>query len=112
MKKLIYISVILLLSAFGFKVENKVGKNEANVMTSVEIIVIDAETEEPVPAALVKFNDIDLKAYTDFDGLVSFQSIQNGRYNLEVSLVSYSSTHLRDFKIDQSNNQIVVKLKQ
>ena len=112
MKKLIYISVILLLSAFGFKVENKVDKNEANVMTSVEIIVIDAETEEPVPAALVKFNDIDLKAYTDFDGLVSFQSIRNGRYNLEVSLVSYSSTHLRDFQIDQSNNQIVVKLNQ
>lgn len=112
MNKLIYLLGILLISAFGFKAENKGEKNETNIMTSVEIIVIDAETEEPVPAALVKFNDIDLKAYTDFDGLVSFESVRNGRYNLEVSLVSYSSTYLRDFQIDQSNNQIVVKLNQ
>lgn len=105
---MIFILGLLGLSAFGFKVENK--EKVENATTSLQIIVIDAETEEPVPAALVKIDDIELKAYTDFDGLVSFESIQKGNYNLEITLVSYTTTRLKNLTLDQNNNQIVVKL--
>lgn len=108
MKLMLFLLLIIVdLPAF---ISSGEGKEESGLIESFEIIVIDAQTEEPVTAALVKIMDIELEAYTDFDGLVKFQSIQSGQHDLEVSLVSYQKVLLEDLRVDQNNRQIVVRL--
>lgn len=102
--------ILLIIIALPGYTSSGEKKEESNLVESFEIVVIDASTEDPIPAALVKIMDIELEAYTDFDGLVKFQSIQSGQHDLEVSLVSYQKMLLENFRIDQNNRQIVVKL--
>lgn len=87
-------------------------KEESTVVESFEILVIDAETEEPLPAALIKISKINMEAYTDFEGFVKFSSIKKGFYDVDVSFISYKKVHLQDFLIDTANRQLIIKLNQ
>jgi len=77
---------------------------------SLKILVIDAETEEPIPAAKVKINQKSLEAYTDFDGFTDFKNLLVGSYDIEVSFISYQKQFLESIQVDNANNQLVVKL--
>ena len=103
------IAFILLISNFTSIIEP--GEKKENVMLeSVDIMVIDAITEEPVPAAQVEIENSEIKAYTDFDGLVKLTGISSGTYNIKISLISYQNAKLQDLLIDSQNNKILIKL--
>lgn len=78
--------------------------------SDLEILVIDASTEEPIPAAQVKIMKKDLVAYTDFEGLASIKQIEKGSYDIEITFVSYQKKQLKAFEISKSYTRVVVKL--
>lgn len=106
------IVLLLLVCIFNLSNANTPGGKEENkqFVETFEILVIDADSEEAIPAAQIKINEKELKAYTDFDGLAEFKNVPNGIYDIEISLVSYQKAHLKAYKIDQNNHQLVIKL--
>jgi hypothetical protein len=110
MKKIVFLLLVLFYTiSFASTGEDK---EESNLIESVEIIVLDAETEEPLPAAHIKISEINLEAYTDFEGFAKFSLVKKGFYDLDVSFISYKKVHLEDFLIDNANHQIIIKLYQ
>jgi hypothetical protein len=101
---LLFVAVIPSAYATGEKEENK-------LISSFEIIVVDAETEEPVPAAKIKIGEKEYEAYTDFDGFAEFKDLVKGEYNIEVSFVSYEKQQIKAFQLDNSSNRLLIKLK-
>ena len=110
MKKVVLL-LFVLFHALAFAAPGE-EKEESSVVESVEIIVVDAETEEPLPAALIKISEINMEAYTDLDGFAKFVSLKKGFYDLDISFISYKKVHLEDFLIDNANHQIIIKLYQ
>lgn len=87
------------------------GENEnKEVKTNFKILVIDANTEEPIPAATINFNKKEQQSYTDFDGLAEIKNVQPGMYDLEISFLSYKKQQIKNYKLDISSNKLVVKL--
>jgi hypothetical protein len=80
-------------------------------LTRAEIIVIDSQTEEPIPAAQIKIAQKEVEAYTDFDGLAEIKNLSVGSYDIEISFISYEKLNLKGFYLDQQSRQLVVKLK-
>lgn len=78
---------------------------------SLEVIVIDAQTDEPIPAAQVKIKHKKLQTFTDFEGLAKINNLAVGSYDIEISVVSYQSMELKDFQFSENNRYLVVKLK-
>jgi len=104
---LVLISGFLLLSLHSFAEE---GKKEENESISLEVMVIDALTEDPIPAAKIKIGQKDLEAYTDFDGLAEIKQLSQGDYDIEISFVSYQKQQIKAIKLDKSSNKLLVKL--
>lgn len=80
------------------------------LIESFQIIVLDANTEEPIPAAQIIIQQKDQKAYTDFDGIAEITNISPGIYDIEISLISYKNKLLKDFQLTQDNHQLLVRL--
>ncbi len=85
------------------------GKEEKDTF-SVQVLVVDAETEEPIPAAKVKIDQQKHQSYTGLDGLANFDNFQEGVYDIEVSFVSYEKQCLKAQMLDMKNHQLIVKL--
>lgn len=105
--------VSLVLIAFVFicadvKVESKEGAGKEK--STLEILVIDASTEEPLTAVKVEIDEKTKEAYTDFEGIAKFSDIEIGLHNIEISLVSYEKQRFKGFKLDKDNKRLVVKL--
>jgi len=107
MKKIVLIFIFLGSIAYANPGEENDGKV---VVESFKVIVIDAETEEPIPAAQIKIKQKDQEAYTDFDGLAELKNITSGIYDIEISLISYKNKLLKDFQLTQDNDQLLVRL--
>ncbi len=87
------------------------GKEEKEKDTfSVQVLVVDAETEEPIPAAKVKIDQQKRQSYTGLDGLANFDNFQERIYDIEVSFVSYEKQCLKAQKLDVKNHQLIIKL--
>ena len=78
--------------------------------SSVEILVIDASTEEPITAAKVNIDKRTHEAYTDFDGIAKFTDVEIGINDVEISFISYKKHELKAFKLGKNNNKLIVKL--
>jgi hypothetical protein len=107
---------ILVLFIAGFSISSFAdpsGDKKTNLLQveSLKILVLDAETEEPIPAAKVKINENSLEAYTDFDGFIDFKNLRVGSYDIEVSFISYQKERLESIQVDNTNNQLVIKLR-
>jgi hypothetical protein len=106
-------NVLLLL--FGLVLLNlplsaEEGKKEEKEVISLEIMVIDALTEDPIPAAKIKIGQKEIEAYTDFDGMAEIQQLNQGLYDIEISFISYQKQQLSAFNVDKSSNKLLVKL--
>jgi len=104
------VSLIAMFSFFFFLNVNAEKGEETQETTRFEIMVIDANTEEPLPAARIKIEQKNLEAFTDFDGLYAIDDLPKGIYSLEISFISYQKYEVKDLLIDQSSNKILVKL--
>lgn len=107
MKKIVL--VFVLLSSMVYANPGKENKENSTV-ESFKIIVIDAKTEEPIPAAQIKIKEKNEEAYTDFDGFAEIKNITPGTYDIEISLISYKKEQLKNFELNESNHQLLVKL--
>lgn len=98
MKKLIIvlISISLGLGAIA-KGETEKPSKPMPVLTGQ---VIDNETGETLTGVMVKVKGSDTCVFTDFDGNFEIQGLEPGKYNLEVSLISYNSNNLKGIKLN------------
>ena len=106
-KVLIFIFGFLL--SYGFVEAGKDKKEEKSVIP-FKVIVIDAETEDSIPAAKVKVGKNEAEAYTDFDGSADFEGLIQGRYDIEVSFISYKKQQISAYQLDKLNHQLLIKL--
>lgn len=86
------------------------GKEETKEVISLEILVIDALSEEPIPAAKIIIDQKEVEAYTDFDGMVKFNDVVKGSHDIEITFISYQKKQFKAFYLDQANNRLLVKL--
>lgn len=104
----------LILSIFCLNMVFSVFGGEGNTVnlksTSIEIVVVDATTDEPVPAAKVILNQDSLETYTDFEGFVRIDNISPGSYDIEISFISYKSQYLKAYDINKAYNKLLIKL--
>lgn len=85
---------------------------EKAIITNLQILVIDEVSGEPMPAAKIKIEQNNLEAYTDLDGLVIFNELPAGTYNIEISFISYRKQYFKAFALNVLNNNLLVKLNQ
>lgn len=71
--------------------------------------VCDAQTEEPVPGAIVQLDENYLWAVTDEKGAFTLEGIQKGTYDLEVSCLGYNTTR-RTLKVEKSLEDVTIPL--
>ena len=101
--------VLLLFFAFIFLCATDKSV-ESEVKSSMELLVLDASTEEPITTAKINIDQKTHEAYTDFDGIVKFTDVIVGMHNTEVSLVTYQKQQLNAFQVSKDNNKLIVKL--
>jgi hypothetical protein len=102
-------SCILLLSFFTSSWAED-GSSSSKETIALQILVVDGNTEEPIPAAKVMIKGQASETFTDLDGMVKFESLLSGEYDIEVSFISYEKYSLKDLKLDKTNSQLFVKL--
>lgn len=108
MKKVLFIFLGMLIASLPILAEE--GNNEEKTTISLEVIVIDALTEDPIPAAKIKIGQKEVEAYTDFEGYAEVKQLEQGQYDIEISFISYEKQQLSSFKLDKSSNKLLVKL--
>jgi hypothetical protein len=107
MKFKAFLPILFLISINAIAID---GNETSTKSISVEILVIDGATEEPILAAKVKLSGFTEEIYTDFDGMARLDNISVGAYEFEVTFISYEKYIVKSLKIDQYSHQILVKL--
>src|ERR1041385_7062366 len=79
--------VLLLLSCF-----NLVLAQSTTQFGSVRVKVIDADSDQPIPFAVVYFSKTTIGGYTDVNGFVEINKIPFGSYELIASEISHKPT--------------------
>jgi hypothetical protein len=74
-------------------------------------MVVEDETGEPLPGAMVRVQGLEKKYYTDFDGNFYIDDLKPGSYEIEVSYISFESKKITEVQIDRTNNTLLVSLK-
>lgn len=86
------------------------GNKAEKEIFNFEIVVVDAETEEPIPAVKIKIGQKEAEAYTDFDGRAKFKNLNQGAYDIEVSFISYEKKLYVAHQVDKTSNKLLIKL--
>ena len=110
MRNVSFLFIAFILLSANIKKENKRSESESKEKSTLEILVIDELTEEPIIAAKIKIDQISHEAYTDFDGIVKIEDLSKGPYDIEISFISYKKRMLNNYEFNQSNRKLVVKL--
>lgn len=90
------------------KKEEREGDN--SVQTTLEVLVIDRSTQEPIPAAKIKIANNSKEAYTDFDGIAKIEKVIYGSYDIEISFTSYQKQRFKAYLINKDSAKLIVKL--
>jgi len=77
---------------------------------SLEGIVIDTQTGEPLPGVKVEIKELNVEVFTDFDGMFKLDKIEKGNYDIEVSFVSYEVKLLERQPIENPATSLTIKL--
>jgi hypothetical protein len=72
--------------------------------------VVDFNSGEALTGVEVKIEGTNLVTYTDFDGNFEFDKVAPGNYNLIASFISYSNSLVENFKAEEVENSIEIKL--
>lgn len=109
--------VLLLLVSLSFSfaqlfANNPTDKTDKKSTTHLTGIVVDAESGEPVTGAKVELtcSSNKLTAYSDFDGVFSFEALEEEDWNLLVSFVSYKTTNVESVKISEKSQNLIISL--
>jgi len=74
-------------------------------------IVVEEKTGDPLTGALIKIRGIEKEYYTDLEGRFSINELIPGKYDIEVSFISFESTELKEIQLDSQNNDLFVGLR-
>ena len=109
MKNALLIFICLFITLVTVQAEE--GKvEEKKEIISFEIMVIDANTEEPIPAAKIIIDQKEVGTYTNFDGIVKLDDMLKGSHDIEITFISYQKQQYKAFVLDESNSRLLVKL--
>lgn len=111
----ILLGLILLIATTTSANHNPTNNNaeakSASINTSLEGVVIDKLTGEPLVGVEVGIEGTGLKAYTDFDGSFRFESLIPGDYFISASLISYQFNRSNKFTVSENKvNALNLKL--
>jgi hypothetical protein len=113
MKNKILVIVVLLVASISvghaknFPKGNE-PKNELN--NKVTGLVIDKSTGELLAGVLVKIEELDEEAYTDFEGKFEFHNIKPGDYSISCNMVSYENLKREEVEIGSAEKEITLRL--
>ncbi len=113
MKKLIFsLSIICLAIAGQAKdINEKAETTHENILTiQISGNVVDKTSKEALVGVEVKIDELNIKTYTDFDGMFSFKDLKPGEYNITASYISYEKNVIEIPVDNKDNNQISIKL--
>ncbi|MGF1636819.1 MAG: carboxypeptidase-like regulatory domain-containing protein [Cyclobacteriaceae bacterium] len=87
-------------------------KKDENSKTFITGLVIDAATGEAVTGAKVELICLSnkLTAYSDFDGVFSFEALEEEDWSILVSFVSYKTTNIESVKISEKSQNLIISL--
>ena len=113
------IFVLIIICAFGVHVMAtndkpvKIEKESINNMNTASIngIVLDKLTGEPLVGAEVNVIGSDVKVYTDFEGKFKLNNMEAGAHAIKVGLISYQQSVENVSAEQQNTNELVVKLR-
>jgi len=114
MKKII--ASILFLSIIGFiYAGNENEKSGEAPATPVEMVtlsgsVVDLNSGEALTGVEVTIEGTDISVYTDFDGHFEINDVKPGKYNLIASYISYKNSLVENYKAEQKDNKVDIKL--
>ena len=94
--------LILAMIIFIFSL-NTVLKSQSKVLGTLEGIVLDGSSDQPLENAIVKIIEQEKFDVTDKNGIFELKSIPFGDYNIEISYVGYKTTKVT-IKIDKEIN--------
>ncbi|MFU8844426.1 MAG: carboxypeptidase-like regulatory domain-containing protein [Bacteroidales bacterium] len=72
--------------------------------------VVDFNSGEVLTGVEVKIEGTDIITYTDFDGNFEFNNMMPGNYNLIASFISYNNSLIENFKAEEGENTVEIKL--
>ena len=107
--KVYFLFIVLLFVSFTSFSTGGNEKDETKTC-SLEVLVIDALSEEPIPAACIKLINKQKETYTNLDGLAVFEDVTEGIYDIDVAFISYDNQHITGYNLDAKTSKILVKL--
>nr|WP_321450097.1 carboxypeptidase-like regulatory domain-containing protein [uncultured Carboxylicivirga sp.] len=112
MKTQIILLVGLLMIGLNSYADNKNNKRDAeasaNAITSISGTITDEVTGESLAGVKVILEGTEQVAYTDFDGIFTFDNIKKGTYTLKSDYISYAD---KKTTVDtQKDSKVSIKL--
>ena len=90
----------MIILVFSF---NTVLNSQSKVLGTLEGIVLDGSSDQPLENAIVKIIELDKFDVTDKNGIFELKQIPFGDYNIEISYVGYKTTKVT-INIDKEIN--------
>ncbi len=89
--------------------------NEAPASAPVEMVtltgsVVDLSSGEALTGVEVSIEGTNISVYTDFDGNFEIKDVKPGEYNLIASYISYKNSLVENFRAEQKENKVEIKL--
>lgn len=78
---------------------------------SISGSVADIDTDETLAGVLVTIEGTNIKTLTDLDGNFSFDGLEAGDYNLNVSYISYKEQKVENVSISGKDQSLKLTLK-
>ena len=73
--------------------------------------VIEEASGDVLAGASIKITGLDKEIYSDLDGKFNVNGLKPGKYSIEISYLSYSTTELTGIQLDSEHNKLLVRLK-
>jgi hypothetical protein len=109
MKKILsiaFVSLVLLFSNSVFATGDA-PVTGMNAKATISGKVVDNKTGESLAGVAISIEGTDLKVYSDLDGSFSINSIEPGKYNLILSLISYKNSLVENLKVNASEKEVI-----
>ncbi|KAB2840990.1 MAG: TonB-dependent receptor plug domain-containing protein, partial [Melioribacteraceae bacterium] len=81
-----------------------------NYSGTLKGIVVDGETNEPVPSAVIKISEKDSYLTTNIDGTFSIPKLEEGRYTFEVSHLAYDKNIITFLYSENTEKNLIIYL--
>lgn len=101
MKRIAFVLVAVCLTLGAVAKDDPKGKDEkAKALPVLVGQVVDQDTGEALTGVSIKVNGSETCVFTDFDGSFEIRNLDPGKYNLEISLISYQSNLLENLEVN------------